>query len=213
MVSPTGVRRRARNAAGNSVTSATARLTVAAAAPHPLQPYIGVNVVGVAQDTAGYANQGAGSGGVLTPIDVAGVVPQENFNKLTDTNLLGAPLWDSARLSTPVTITYWVDGSVIDGAGDMDADHALFQGYIHNDNTNMTVTLNGLPPAAVYDLFLYSLGFNFNTTYEEAVDLIGAQTYTTFHVRAQDVSQYLPSPGYVKMATTDPNARHSCPIV
>jgi len=190
------------SAAGNSVASAPAHLTVVPGQPSPNQPYIGVNFVGTSA-----ANSGGGSGGVLNSNDVAGVVQQENFNNISATTAAALPLYDSAGAPAPVTISYDSLQSVTTGTGDSDADHALFQGYIHNNNAAMTVTLSNIPPATNYSLILYSVGFTFNTTYEQAVDLTGSAVYPTYHVRAQDASQYIASPGYVRMSSTDPNAR------
>jgi hypothetical protein len=83
----------------------------------------------------------------------------------------------------------------------------LFQGYIHNNNAALTATLGGIPAGSNYSLILYSVGFTFNTTYEQQVDLTGAAVYPSLHVQAQDASQYIASPGYVRMSSTDPNAR------
>ena len=190
------------SAAGNSVTTAAAHLTVVPGSPPPNQPYIGVNFVGTSA-----ANSGGGSGGILNSNDVAGVVPQENFNNLADTTAAAVPLLDSAGASTPVTISYDTVSTVTTGTGDADADHALFQGYIHNNNAPLTVTLNNIPAGSNYSLILYSVGFTFNTTYEQEVDLTGASVYPSYHVQAQDASQYLASPGYVRMSSTDPNTR------
>jgi hypothetical protein len=190
------------SAAGNSVTSATAHLTVVPGQPSPNQPYVGVNFVGTSA-----ANSGGGSGGVLSSNDVAGVVQQENFNNISDTAAAGLPLFDSAGTSTPVTISYDTLMSVTTGTGDSDADHALFQGYLHNNNAAMTILLNGVPAGSNYSLILYSVGFTFNTTYEQQVDLTGDAVYPTYHVQAQDASQYIASPGYIRMSSTDPNAR------
>jgi hypothetical protein len=189
------------SAAGNSVPSASAHLTVVPGSPGPDRPYIGVNFVGTSA-----ANSGGGSGGVLTSNDVAGVVQQENFNNLADTTASEVALFDNTGVSTPVTINYDTLSLVTTGTGDSDADHALFQGYIHNNNAAMTLTLNHIPAGTNYSLLLYSVGFNFNTTYEQAVDVTGGQVYPTLHVRGQDASQYLASPGYVLMSSTDPSA-------
>jgi hypothetical protein len=190
------------SAAGNSVASSPAHLTVVPGSPGPDQPYIGVNFVGTIA-----ANSGGGSGGVLNSNDVAGVVQQENFNNISDTTAAADPLFDYTGATTAVTISYNNVSTVTTGTGDIDADHALFQGYIHNNNAPLSVSLNSIAPGTNYSLLLYSLGFNFNTTYEEAIDVTGASIYPTLHVRAQDASQYLPSPGYVLMSSTDPNVR------
>jgi hypothetical protein len=186
------------SAAGNSVPSVQAHLTVGPGSPGPDQPYVGINFVGTIA-----AGAGGGVGGVLNSNDVAGVVQQENFNNISDTTASALPLLDATGAASPVTISYDNVQTVTTGTGDIDADHALFQGYIHNNNAAMTVTLNSIPSATNYSLLLYSVGFNFNTTYEQQVDVTGATAYQTLHVRAQDASQYLASPGYVLMSSTN----------
>ena len=190
------------SAAGNSVTSSSALLTVVPGSPLPDQPYVGINFVGTSA-----AGSGGGSGGTLSVIDVAGVAPQDHFNNITDTTAVDLPLWDATGATSPVTISFDTVQNVTTGAGDQDADHAMFQGYIHNNNLPLTVNLHNVPTGSNYSLILYSLGFNYNTTYEEQYDLTGAATYPTYHVKAQDVSQYQASPGYVKMASTNPDQR------
>ena len=190
------------SAAGNSVTSSSALLSVVSGSPSPDQPYIGINFVGT-----GAGGSGGGSGGVLNTIDVAGVVLQDHFNNISDTSAAELPLWDATGAASPVTLNFDIVANVTTGAGDFDAVHALFQGYMHNNNTPLTLSLHNIPAGTNYSLILYSLGFNYNTTYEEQIDLTGAITYPSYHVKAQDVSQYLASPGYVKMTSTNPDQR------
>src|SRR4029077_5118350 len=79
------------------------------------------------------------------------------------------------------------------------ADSALFQGYIHNSNTPLILHLNNVP-AGNYNLIAYSLGFNFQTTYEESLSLDGGATYPTFVVQAQHAGNYTGS--FVEMKST-----------
>jgi hypothetical protein len=188
------------SAAGASVTSRQAKLTVGAPVQSPQQPFVGVNFVGIGVT-------GGVDGGILATNDVTGVVPQENFNNLNSTSATATPLKDSTGAASPVTISYDTLVLVTDGVGGSDAAHALFQGYLHNNNSPMTVTLNGIPAGSNYGLILYSVGFNFNATYEEQIELTGGATYTTLHVQGQDANQYQANPGFVRMASTDPNKR------
>jgi hypothetical protein len=170
--------------------------------PPPIQPYIGVNFLG-----ADVSASGGVSPGVLLSNDVAGAVLQENFNNITDLTAASVVLFDSHGAPTPITISHTAVSQATTGTGELDADHVLFQGYIHNANNPFTLTLSNVPPVTNYSLLVYSVGFNFNATYEEAFDLTGAAVYPTLHVRGQDANQYLASPSYIRMSSTDPNAR------
>jgi hypothetical protein len=72
----------------------------------------------------------------------------------------------------------------------------------------MSVTLSGVPPGN-YGLLAYSVGFDFQTIYDQAYELVGAITYPVFHVQAQAGGQYRASPGYKRMFSTNPSARDS----
>jgi hypothetical protein len=190
------------SAGGSTVLSSSAHLTVVPGNPPPIQPYIGVNFVGA--DTSG---AGGVPLGVLLTNDVAGAVLQENWNNITDLTADSIALTDSHGAATPVTISHGTVSATITGTAELDADHVLFQGYIHNANNPVTITLSNIPPATNYSLLVYSVGFNFNATYEEDFDLTGATTYPTLHVRGQDANQYLADPRYIRMSSTDANAR------
>ncbi len=181
---------------GNPVSSSPANLTVIAGTPSPLQAYVGVNFVG------------AGPGGVLTSSDVAGVVQQEHYNNVSDLSALALPLLDATGAASPVTLSFDPVPLAVSttGLGESSADRSLLQGYIQNANAAFTVTLNGVP-SGNYNLILYSLGFNFNSTYEEDIALTGASVYPTFYVQAQDAGQYLNPPGFVRMSNTNSTNR------
>ena len=179
-------------AAGAEEPSNEATVTVSPGEPPTEQPFIGVNFVG-------------DSDGFLAPTDVAGVVYQANFNNIEGGTASGAPLVDADGNPTPVTLSF--SGAIrYTGAGTRTADDALFTGYVQNNNTPMSVALNGVPPGN-YGLIVYSVGFPFQTIYDQAFSLIGGATYPTYHIRAQDGLEYVNDRRYIRMASTDPNAR------
>jgi hypothetical protein len=106
-----------------------------------------------------------------------------------------------------VTVTYAASIRYT-GAGNVTAENALFEGYIQNNNAPMTITLSGVP-AGDYGLLVYSVGFDFQTVYDQAYELIGNATYPVFHTRAQTFGQYRAAPGYHRMFSTDANNRDS----
>jgi len=92
------------------------------------------------------------------------------------------------------------------GAGTRTADDVLFDGYVQNNNAPMTVTFNGVDPGN-YGLVVYSVGFPFQTIYDQAFSVTGEVAYTEFHIRAQDGLQYVANRRYIRMDSTNPDAR------
>jgi hypothetical protein len=190
------------DAGGWTNLSAPGYLWVGPASAPRVQPYIGVNFL-----SADVASVGNDAAGFLRTTDVAGVVEQENFVNLSQTIAKGVPLADSHGAATPVTLSY---GTVLQGPtgiGASDADHALFQGLIQNSNSPITLTFSNVPPTTNYSLLVYSVGISNGATYNESFALVGQSAYPTLHVRAQDAGQYLASPAYKQMSSTDPNNR------
>jgi len=187
-------------AAGASVTSSVATLTVGPSVASPLKPYIGINFVASSANGTGGVN-----GGALYPNDVTGVIPQGNFNNVGATTATDLALNDADGAATPVTLNYNGLSLVTTGAGNNDAEHALFQSYLHyaNNADPLTLSLNNVPSGNTYSLLLYSVGFSFNATYQQDYDLLGKQAYPTFRVQAQDANQYGASPGFQRMTSTD----------
>jgi hypothetical protein len=190
------------SAGGQSRLSAPGFLTVYPGNPSRMQPYVGVNFM-----SSDVSSVGDTLAGFLWPNDVAGAVRQENFNNLSVLSANAIPLIDSAGAPTPITISYGRFALAATGTGGSDADHTLLQGYIHNGNKPVTVTLSNIPPGTNYSLLVYTVGVSSNATYEEAFDLKGTAAYPTLHVRAQDANQYLAASAYTRMSSTDPNAR------
>ncbi|HVY68836.1 MAG TPA: GLEYA domain-containing protein, partial [Verrucomicrobiae bacterium] len=180
---------------GSDTTSAEATLTVGPGSPSNLQPYIGIQFVGGSTDSS--------PGSPLGPAEVAGVVRQENFNPDIDGAVTDQPLWDAQGAPTPVTLTVDQASNHGGGTGTGSADRALFQGYIQNNNTPITLHLSHVP-SGTYNLIVYSVGFNFNTTYEEDIALTGATDYPTFYIQAQHAGTYAANPSYARMGNTNP---------
>jgi hypothetical protein len=183
------------SAAGADVASEEATVTVIPGQPPTEQPYVGVNFVG---DPA--------LGGFLEPTDVAGVVYQGNWNNIEGGTASAVPLMDadgnptSVQLSVTAAVRY-------NGAGTRTADDTLLAGYVQNNNTAMSVTLNGVLEGN-YGLIIYSVGFPFQTIYDQAFSIsTGGGTYPTYRIRAQDGLQYVADRRFIRMSSTDPNNR------
>jgi hypothetical protein len=77
-----------------------------------------------------------------------------------------------------------------------------------NNNTPLSLRLGNVPPGN-YALIVYSVGFSFNSTFEEDFSLVGAAPYPTLAVRGQSSLQFLADPVLVRMNGTDPNNRQT----
>jgi len=186
--------------AGTDTPSAEATLTVNAGTPSHLQPFVGINFVG---------GGGGGLGGPLSAVDVAGVVPQENWNNLTGAIFDAAPLGTAAGAASPVTLTAaltetWYSGADQTGS----ADGALFQGFITAGASlePQTLLLAGVP-ADNYQVLVYSLGFDFSADYQQVFGLAGQTTYPTYYGKAETGLPYVQSPGYRRMDSINPGSR------
>jgi hypothetical protein len=184
-------------AGGVIATSTVATITIVAGPVPTSQPYIGVNFVG---------GDAAGASGVLRPNDVVGVVPQANFNNISGAAVTETPLVDANGASTPATISYSAR-TYFTGTGENTAEDVLFQGYLHNANASVIVTLNHVPSGG-YDVYAYCVGFTYNATYEQSMSVTGSGTYPTYHVRAEHSTDYSAAPAvFRQMSSTEPNAR------
>jgi len=177
---------------GATLASSEAIVNVSAGTPPATQPYIGINFVGATD-------------GILEPADRAGAIYQNNFNNVFGGTATALPLNDADGNPTPITLTFTA-AIRYTGAGTRTADDALFDGYIQNNNTPMTVTIAGVEPGN-YGLAIYTVGFPFQTIYDQAFALTGEVDYPAFHIRGQDGLQYIADRRYIRMDSTDPNAR------
>jgi len=194
---------------GTDVLSQEATITVGSAQPSPLQPYVGINF-------ASGGDTGTTVGAALATNDVAGVVLQEFFNNIVGKEIDGTQaLVDAQGAATPVTVAVWdpEGASVVPagttigiGTGNASADHVLMQGAIANNNLPQTLRLSGVP-SGTYNLIVYSVGFSFNSTYEEDFTLVGTTTYPTLTVRGQTSIEFISNPVLVRMSSTNPANR------
>jgi hypothetical protein len=194
---------------GTDVTSQEATVTVGPAQPSALQPYVGINFA-----TGGGAGTTAGAS--LASNDVAGVALQEFWNNILGTAIDGTQaLVDAQGVATPVTVSAY-DAETLGplnanigtgtGAGNASAEHLLMAGSIANNNLPMVISLSGVP-AGNYALIVYSVGFSFNSTYEEDFQLEGAASYPVQTVRGQTSTEFIANPTLVRMSGTNPDNR------
>jgi hypothetical protein len=198
---------------GTDVPSQEATITVGPAEPSALQPYVGINF-------ASGLGAGTTAGASLATNDVAGAVLQENWNNVLGVAIDGTQvLVDSQGVATSVTVAVYdpVSMTVVPananigtgtGAANTSADHLLMQGSLANNNLPLSIRLGGIPEGT-YALLAYSVGFSFNSTYEEDFDLIGASTYPKLTVRGQTSTEFIANPTLVRMDSTDPANRDS----
>jgi hypothetical protein len=196
---------------GTDVPSQEATITVGPTQPDALQPYVGINF---ASGTGG----GTTAGASLAPADIAGAVLQGNWNNILGTTIDGSqPLVDAQAAATPVTVAVYdpvnmttvaANANIGTGTGSANtsADHLLMQGSIANNDLPVSIQLAGIPDGN-YALLAYSVGFSFNSTYEEDFDLLGATTYPTLTVRGETATSFIADPTLVRMSSTDPNNR------
>jgi hypothetical protein len=196
---------------GAEMLSQEAIATVGPADSSAPQPYVGINF-------ADGTGAGTTAGASLAPNDVAGAVLQENWNNILGIAIDGTQLLvDAQGADTPVTVAVYdpVAQAVVPanasigtgtGAANTSADHLLMQGSIANNNLPLSIRLGGIP-SGTYALLAYSVGFSFNSTYEEDFDLVGASTYPKLTVRAQAATEFIANPALVRMTSTDPANR------
>jgi hypothetical protein len=181
--------------AGKDTPSSEATLTVNSGQPSNLQPYLAVNFVGGGDNLPG----------PLTPVDVAGVVEQANWNNLTGFQFENAPLKDAANASTPVTLSaqateHWYSGTLGSGT----ANGVMLQGFLSTGagTDPFVITLNNVPPDT-YNVIVYSVGFPFQAAYEEDISLTGETTPPTLKVNAENGLIYNANPAFRRMTSTE----------
>ena len=190
---------------GADVPSQEAIINVGPAQPVPLQPYVGINFVGG-------GDGGTTVGAAMAPTDVGGAILQGFFNNIVGRTIDGTQvLVDDKGVATPVTVAVWDTntatavqpaGLIGTGTGDASAEHVMMQGYIANNNAPLMVLLGNVP-SGTYDLVAYSVGFSFNSTYEEDFSLAGAAAYPTFTVRGESSLEFIADPALVRMSSTN----------
>ena len=197
--------------AGKDTLSANATLSVTNGSRPAVVPYVGLNFAG-----GNYAVVPTD----LTSYDVAGVLPQENWNNLYGANFdgvtpgTGGALVDANGSVNGVTLvgaagSTYITGTKVNG----DADSLLLQGYADGASTSTprTFEIDGLTNG-IFNVLVYSVGFSFNATYEEDFELTsssGTVNLPAITGKAQTGAEYNAHPGFVRMVSTDPNNRDS----
>jgi hypothetical protein len=192
--------------AGKDTVSSNATLTVVPGVTPAVAPYVGISFAGGDYQVVPSA---------LGARDVAGVIRQGNWNNLYGGNYdgttygLGGSLVDANGITNGVSLVGFASATYITGTKiNGDADGILLQGYSDGVGTASSYELDGVANGT-YNVLVYSVGFSFNATYEEAFDLTSSagSSFPTYHVKAQTGADYNAHPGFVRMASTNPGAR------
>lgn len=159
-------------------------------------PYLGVQ----------YQNQTATHSIALSPTEIAGLIPQANFNVVaavrSGSAVTSAPLADSAGVTTDVTVSHianesWVTGAYSDPSRTYPNAKLLSGASKHRSTTQEAIyTFNNVPDG-VYDLIVY--------TANDQANVAGAYTLgdTTFHVINQQGSAF--DGTFIQAFNTDPD--------
>src|SRR5438132_12197349 len=98
----------------------------------------------------------------LAPTDVAGVIPQNNWNN--DATLVGSSsthtlnqLMDSTGTHTSLSLSVSANDSWFSHSGNTDPNHTLLNGIIKATSMPATYTFNNLTPGGTYTLIAYTL--------------------------------------------------------
>src|SRR5438105_1661226 len=99
---------------------------------------------------------------VLAPSDVAGVIPQNNWNN--DPTLVGSSgthtltrLMDSTGTRTSLSLSVSANDSWFSHSGNSDANHTLLNGIIKATAMPATYIFSNLTPGGTYTLIAYTL--------------------------------------------------------
>jgi PEP-CTERM motif len=140
----------------------------------------------------------------LAPGDVAGVIPQNNWNN--DATLVGSPgthtlsqLMDSTGTHTSVSLSVNANDSWFSGSGNADPNHALLNGIIKASSSQPTATytFNGLTPGGTYTLIAYTME---DTSRTNNTLTVGSTKYITTAQTGADFTG-----AFVRAMNTDPN--------
>ncbi len=186
--------------AGIDTPSNAATLTVTPGDAGPLEPFIGVNFTG-----GGYVSEDSTA---LAPHDVAGAIPQENWNN-TGSQPGPVALQDASGNPSPVSLTVstpgganagqWSSGSRFQG----DADGDLMQGFIMfgTGTEPVSFTFDSVP-AGTYHVLAYTLGFDFQGDYKESFSVAGAGSYPIYFAQGETGIDYSLAPAFRRVTNT-----------
>ncbi|HLJ93089.1 MAG TPA: PEP-CTERM sorting domain-containing protein [Gemmataceae bacterium] len=114
---------------------------------------IGINFTG---------GNNAGAPTSLLATDIAGVVPQANWNNANGTGATLNGLLNQNGVATTASVTWHADGTWGSGTGTASGNAKLYNGYLDSTGTSpTTVTVSGLAAAGLagsYDVYVYFTG-------------------------------------------------------
>lgn len=170
-----------------------------------------ISTTGADAASIGINFTGGGNGGSpavsLLPTDVAGVVPQSNFNNFAGGNATAQPLLNNAGAATTAVLTSTAGGTYSSVGGGAIApaggDEKLNTGFVYG---NGTFTVTGVPYAR-YDVYVYTL--NDAAGRVQTTSLVGGPTY--YNAAADPVAGHVDQNAatpytYVRSTSTDVNA-------
>ena len=110
---------------------------------------------------ANFIGRNGGPGAVLSPTDVAGVVPQPWWRNIdsgsTFTGFEGA-LWDNSGTFTAVGLDYAATDSWVSDGPTITPDYKMMKGILKaRVGAPATLTVNNLPPTGVYEVYVYTM--------------------------------------------------------
>jgi len=151
---------------------ATASLAVIGFSPIARADLIGINFVG-----------GGGPAPNPTPMgaaELAGFVPQANWNNITGQAGAGISLLDQNGIATTATLASWTSANTWNTAiADTAGNNRMMKGYLDTGNTSHTmVTVSGIP-YAFYDVYIYTDGDHGGETRSGRYTIGGTSNSTT----------------------------------
>jgi len=177
-------------ALGGAVSLALAGM--ASAAPIP---YIALNFEG--------GNFG-GAPTSLAPTDIAGVVPQANFNNVSGQSGTTGPLVDASGVTTAVTLTFAAQGTWGSGVGTATPNQRLMNGYVDGADTAAghiptNTYLFSNVPAGVYNVIVYTLPDGLDGR-DQSVTINGVSSASVFV--SSDAGANFNTNGFVRATAT-----------
>ena len=120
------------------------------------------------------------SAAAMAPSEIAGVVPEPNWNDAAGASGSGLALVDQTGTVTGATATWNSNGIFHLPNADTAGNFRMMNGYLDPSGQNATVTVAGLPSnSAGYDVYVYADGSNGSATRNSTYQISGAGVTTT----------------------------------
>ena len=129
-----------------------------------------------------------GNGTTMGSTEVAGVVPQSNWNNEGWVSGTSTSLVDQTGMVSGATVSWKADGLHALPIADQAGNARMMRGYLDGSTDPTTVTVSGLPPNANgYSVYVYADGDN-NTANRSAIFQISGSGITTTSVSLTDAA-------------------------